>query len=178
MSRCRGCRDTVKRVKRAWRGNTVAMMHYRRIVKSRGRQKDREKDYAHLSLPHLRWHTAPVTIPPASRLRLKMRRQCCPLSTALHSMQPIILSISGLWQSGPPASIIHLFAKLTNVRRISSELASCRYKEGPVAIYQPDLLDVFTRGRTADGGSGGTGWAAYRCQSSSFASRPLGMSLG
>jgi hypothetical protein len=36
MSRCRGCRDTVKRVKRAWRGNTVAMMHYRRIVKSRG----------------------------------------------------------------------------------------------------------------------------------------------
>ena len=57
MSRCRGCRDTVKRVKRAWRGNTVAMMHYRRIVKSRGRQKDREKDYAHLLLPHLEWRT-------------------------------------------------------------------------------------------------------------------------
>jgi hypothetical protein len=33
-----GCRDTVKRINTAWRGNTVAMMHYRRIVKSRGRQ--------------------------------------------------------------------------------------------------------------------------------------------
>jgi hypothetical protein len=38
MSRCRGCRDTVKRVNSAWRGNTVAMMHYLRIVNSRGSQ--------------------------------------------------------------------------------------------------------------------------------------------
>ena len=38
MSRCRGCLDTVKRINTAWRGDTVAMMHDLRIVKSRGRQ--------------------------------------------------------------------------------------------------------------------------------------------
>ena len=32
----RGCLDTVKRGNSAWRGHTVAMMHYLRIVKSRG----------------------------------------------------------------------------------------------------------------------------------------------
>jgi hypothetical protein len=37
MRRCRGYR-TVKRVKTAWLGNTVAMMHYLRIVNSGGRQ--------------------------------------------------------------------------------------------------------------------------------------------
>ena len=36
MRRCHGCLDTVKRVNTAWRGNTVAMMHYLRIVNSRG----------------------------------------------------------------------------------------------------------------------------------------------
>jgi hypothetical protein len=35
--RCRGC-QTVKRVNSAWLGNTAAMMHYLRIVNSRGRQ--------------------------------------------------------------------------------------------------------------------------------------------
>ena len=30
--RCGGCRDTVKRVKTAWLGNTVPMTHYRWIV--------------------------------------------------------------------------------------------------------------------------------------------------
>ena len=37
MRRCRGCR-TVKRVNSAWLGNTAVMMHYRRIVNSRGSQ--------------------------------------------------------------------------------------------------------------------------------------------
>ena len=36
MRRCHGCLDTVKRVNTARRGNTVAMMHYLWIVKSRG----------------------------------------------------------------------------------------------------------------------------------------------
>jgi hypothetical protein len=38
MRRCRGCLDTVKRGNSAWRGNTVAMMHYLRIVNSGGSQ--------------------------------------------------------------------------------------------------------------------------------------------
>lgn len=35
--RRRGCR-TIKRVERAWLGDTAAVMHYRRVVKSRGSQ--------------------------------------------------------------------------------------------------------------------------------------------
>ncbi len=52
MRRCRGCR-TVKRVKSAWRGNAVAMMHYLRIVNAGGRQKwhgQDHKDKAHPTL--------------------------------------------------------------------------------------------------------------------------------
>ena len=37
MSRCLGCR-TVKRVKRAWLSNAMAMPHYRRIINARGSQ--------------------------------------------------------------------------------------------------------------------------------------------
>jgi hypothetical protein len=39
MRRCRGCRGyTVKRVKTAWLGNAAVMVHYLRIVNSRGGQ--------------------------------------------------------------------------------------------------------------------------------------------
>ena len=40
MSRCRwcGCRNAVKRVNTTWLGDTVAMMHYLRIVNSRSNQ--------------------------------------------------------------------------------------------------------------------------------------------
>jgi hypothetical protein len=43
MRRCRGYR-TVKRVKTAWLGNTVAMLHDLRIVNSRGSQWADEQD--------------------------------------------------------------------------------------------------------------------------------------
>jgi len=53
-----GGRRTVKRVKSAWHGNAMAMMHDRRIVNSGGRQKWHGHDHydgPHSTLPHLAW---------------------------------------------------------------------------------------------------------------------------
>jgi len=61
---------TVKRVKGAWLGNTVAMLHYRRIVDAGGIQKwhgHYRDDHPHSTLPIWRGNDS-VTIPLAPNL--------------------------------------------------------------------------------------------------------------
>jgi len=66
MRRCRGGAHTVKRVKSAWLGSAVAMMHYLRIVNARGRQERHGHDHedkAHPTLPDSA-SDAPMPTPP------------------------------------------------------------------------------------------------------------------